>query len=323
MKTMLKIFMSCFIATNIQAGCADVINSFIISPRLEETVSTPTPVIIGMARDSKGRAINKGRVSLYLDKRLLAVVETNEYGVWSYAVTKNHALCDGFHCLDANIKQKINNAVWSQPSLFYVQATHAPIENGCGNVNTSNSVILYPFDMSYLNTTKPVIVGQLLDANYAPVSGETVTIKINGSSVGCAQSDNNGVFYYGLVKKLTDGSHTIEAYCVDCQATLSSSFEVYTETPYAPVILTPTSNSLITDGIAFVSGLAEPYAIITSFLDADTYGKISYADESGNWSTHYEVEDGDHVVTARSTDLAGNQSLVSIARLFRAQEIMS
>ena len=177
--------------------------------------------------------------------------------------------------------------------------------------------------MSHLNTAKPVIIGQLLDANYAPVAHETVTIKIDCSSVGCTQSDKNGVFYYGLVKKLTDGPHIVEAYCVDGQTTLTSSFEVDTDTPYAPVILMPTPNSLITDGIALVSGLAEPNAIITTFLDSDTYGKVSYADEYGNWSTQYEVEDGDHVVTARATDLAGNQSLVSIARLFRAKEIMS
>lgn len=323
MKTILKIFMTCFIVTSIQAGCSEVINSLIISPRIEETLSTPTPVIIGMARDNKGRPINKGRVSLYLDKRLLAIVETNEYGVWSYAIKKTHALCDGFHYLDASIKHKINNVVWTQPSLFYVQATHAPIENGCGTISTSNSVILYPFDMSHLNTAKPVIIGQLLDANYAPVAHETVTIKIDGSSVGCAQSDSNGVFYYSPGKKLTDGSHSVEAYCVDCQTTLASSFEIDTEKPYAPVILTPTANSLITDGIALVSGLSEPNAIITSFLDTDIYGKVSYADEYGNWSTQYAVEDGDHVVTARATDLAGNQSLVSTARFFKAKEIMS
>lgn len=315
--------MTCFVVTSIQAECSEVINSFIISPRLEETVATPTPVIIGMTKDNKGRAIKKGRVSLYLDKRLLAIVETNEYGLWSYALKKSHAVCDGFHYLDASIQQKINNVVWTQPSLFYVQSTHAPIENGCGTISTFNSAILYPFDMSHLNTTKPVIIGQLLDANYSPVAHETVTLKIDGSSVGCTQSDSNGVFYYGLGKKLPDGSHSIEAYCVDCQTTLTSSFEVNTEKPYAPVILTPTANSLITDRIALVSGLSEPYAIITSFLDADTYGKISYSDDSGNWSTQYEVEDGDHVVTARATDLAGNQSFVSIARLFKAKEIMS
>ena len=79
----------------------------------------------------------------------------------------------------------------------------------------------------------------------------------------------------------------------------------------------------MTNGISLVSGLSEPCATITTFLDADSYGQISYADESGSWSTQYEVEDGDHVVTARATDLAGNQSLVSIARLFRSKEIMS
>lgn len=321
MKALLKICMISVVAANLHAGCSELVSPFIISPRLEETVSTPTPIIIGMAIDNKGRLIKKGRVSVYLDKHLTAIIETNEYGIWSYALDKDHALCDGFHSIDASIKPKIGSLMWTQSSLFYVQATHIPAQDACATAYGPYSSIKYPFDGSYINNKKPVIVGQLLSADYAPIAHQAVIIKINGLPEVVTSSDKNGLFFYR--PDLSHGSYTVKAYCLSCDTEIIASFEIDVTAAYTPIITTPQEGSLITDGVVVVSGYSQPYATITTFLDADTFGKITHSNDQGYWSTKYSVEDGLHAVTARATDRAGNTSPISPAITFKAQERMS
>ncbi|MBS1986712.1 hypothetical protein JST99_02165 [Candidatus Dependentiae bacterium] len=321
MKVLLKICMASVIAANIEAACSELVSPFIISPKLEETVSTPTPIIIGMAIDNKGRPIKKGRVSVYVDKHLAAIIETNEYGVWSYAIDKDHALCDGFHSIDASIKPKIGSLMWTQSSLFYVQATHLPAQDLCATAYVPYSNIKYPFDGSYINNKKPVIVGQLLSADYTPIAHQAVIIKINELPEVVTTSDKNGLFFYR--PDLSHGLYTVRAYCLSCDTEIITSFEIDVTAPQQPTIITPQEGSLITDGVVIVSGYSQSYATITTFLDTDTFGKITHSNGQGYWSTKYSVEDGSHAVTARATDRAGNTSALSPAVTFRAQERMS
>lgn len=311
----LKLALALVCITNIPAHAIDILNSLIVAPRPGATVATATPVVAGVMRNDNHKPIKNKPVAIYIDGRLVATVPTNKYGVWSYALSNGQALADGCHCIQASVAQSPTNVSWVKGTVFGVHVTRVPHKSG--NVSAANSIINFPFDGGYINDTTPTVIGTLLDASYQPVSGETVTVKIDSSTVGSPVSDSNGVFSYGLSSALSEASHAVDAHCVQSSVDLTTNtFTVDVTAPAAPTISAPTQNSTVTSNPVVVSGTTESGATITTFMDGDIYGDISYADGSGNWSIEYELSNGAHSVTAQASDLANNTSSVSGARSF-------
>jgi large repetitive protein len=309
----IAILATSLLASTLNAITVDHYNSLVVAPALENTVVVRGPLFIGVVKDIAGKAIKKKRVAIWIDKRLVGVVQTNKYGVWSYRLGNAQALQDGTHLIQAYVQLDANRVIWMRASLFDVNASRMPEGHRSGNVNTTNSVINFPFDSSSINTSTPTLVGSLVDSNHYAVVGETVQIKINGVNIATVTSDSNGIFSYQVSSALDDGNYTIDAHCVQTNVNLATnSFTVDTAGPDAPIISTPLDGGTETTSTVIVSGTTEAHATITTYLDESFFGDVSYADESGNWSIEYvDLSNGSHTVAADTTDLAQNTSSVS------------
>lgn len=312
----LTLVVACLSASHVQAAI-DNSSSLIVAPRSGAVVGTSRPVIAGVVRNANQNPVKNKPVTIYVDNRIVATVPTNKHGVWSYALSNAQELADGCHCVQACVAQTPLVVSWLKGALFVVDATRASQALRSGTVSAANSTINFPPDGAYVNTTTPIIVGTLLDSSFQPVDGETVQVKIDSTTVGSPVSDSNGVFSYQLMSALTENTHVVDAHCVQSSVDLATnSFVVDVTPPAAPAIDAPTQNSTVTSNPVVVSGTTEPLATITTFMDGDTYGDITYADASGNWSNEYSLSNATHSFTAQATDLAGNQGSVSSARTF-------
>jgi large repetitive protein len=300
-------------ASSLVAVTIDHQNSLVVTPGVADTIIVDGPLIIGFVNDGAGRGIKHKPVSLYIDRRKVATVPTNKYGVWSYMLNSGQTLDNGAHLAQAYISIAENNHIWTQASMFYVDAACTRKHVRSGNVNAANSAINFPFDGAYTNTSTPTVVGSLENATNSPVSGESVQVKINGVTVATVTSDSNGVFSYQLSNALSDGNYTVDAHCVQSNVNLTTNnFTVDTTPPAAPIITFPSEYYTDNSSTVIVTGTTEANATITVFMDDDTFGEICYADENGDWSIEYDgLANGDHTVSAQATDLAENNGLVS------------
>lgn len=308
MKKLVLCSMVIVISHAVFARQLDVYNSAVVSPRLGSVISNTKPVLAGTVRDAAGKPLKNVQVTVSVDRRKVAVVPTNKYGVWSYQLNAHQTLTQGAHYVRAEVNLTDSNKQTTRSSLFIVQGTRAD-ENTfrSGNVDAANSAVSFPFDTAYINTQNPTVVGVLLNSSSNPVAGENVQIKIDGSTVTTVTSDSNGVFSYTLVSALTEASHTVGAHCVQSNVDLTTnSFVVDITPPAAPTISAPTPSQVLTNALVTVAGSTEANATIATFLDSSDYGDISYADGSGNWSIDYTLDNGSHSIAAQASDLANN-----------------
>ena len=311
--TLLTIAILLSSSSMVQATAMNYQNSLIAAPGLMDTVIVRGPLVIGIANDVTGKALKEKPVAVYIDRRLVAAVPTNKYGVWSYILNADQQLTDGAHMVQACVALASGNTVWTQASLFYVDGSRKPALHRSGNVDAANSNIDFPFEGADINTSTPTIVGSLENSANYPVVGETLQIKINGVNIASVTSDSNGVFSYQVSTALSDGDYTVGAHCVQSNVDLTTNdFTIDTTPPAAPTITSPLQDASGLSSTVIVTGTTEPYATITVFLDGDTFGDITYADPYGNWSIEYDgLSDGSHSVTAQATDLAENTGPVS------------
>lgn len=181
-----------------------------------------------------------------------------------------------------------------------------------GAVSSAYSTIDFPHDQAYINTNQPTIIGTLRDEMGMPIANETVQIFINNTLIGSAISDQNGIYRLLVNPGLTDGQYELSIFCVESQATVeSNTFNIDTTFPSASITY-PAQGDAITNSTIIVVGTTEALAMVVTFLDADTFGNICYADAYGNWSIEYDgLNNGAHTITAQATDIAGNQGEIS------------
>lgn len=181
---------------------------------------------------------------------------------------------------------------------------------GANSVSSANSTIDFPHDQAYINTNQPTIIGTLRDDKNNPVTEETVQILINGTVIGIATSDDNGI--YRLLINLADGAYTLSIFCVESQAVVESNqFTIDTIAP-SVAITYPQNNTTVNSSTVIFTGTTEADAMVVVFVDGDTFGNVCYADDSGNWSIEYDgLANGAHTITAQATDIAGNQGNIS------------
>lgn len=313
-RLIITILSVCCVVGSLQAVNLDPLHSLIFLPKPGSTIPVSQPIIAGIMVNQNSKPLKDKPVTVYVDGQKVGTVKTNKNGVWSYTLRATQTLSDGCHCAQAYVMLAESNRAWSQAANFTVHTNC--IRYKSGNVSAANSAIVFPFEGSYINTTTPIVVGCLLDSEFSPVSGQTVTVKIDNATIGSPTSDNNGIFSY-MASSLSDATHMADAHCVQSSVDLATvNFTIDTVAPSAPTITAPAENETVDTSLVTVGGTTEPDAIVTTFMDGDTYGDISYADGSGTWSFEYELDNGAHSVTAQATDLAGNISSLSSERNF-------
>ena len=121
---------------------------------------------------------------------------------------------------------------------------------------------------------------------------------------------------------LTEGSHTFSVRGTDAAGNTESPAKSYTwnvdlTAPAVPVITSPTAGQPVSDTTPTVSGTGEPGATITIYVDGSPVGTVT-VDGGGHWT--YDVSPalttGDHTLSVKATDAAGNESAHATDRTF-------
>jgi hypothetical protein len=184
--------------------------------------------------------------------------------------------------------------------------------HGANSVSSDNSTIDFPHDQAYINTNQPTIIGTLRDEKKSPVANETVQILINGTVLGTATSDDNGIYRLLVTPPLADGTYTLSIFCVESQAVVESNQFTIDSTIPAVTITYPENGVTLNTSTVIFTGITEASAMVMTFVDGDTFGNVCYADDAGNWSNEYDgLANGAHTITAQATDIAGNQGYIS------------
>ena len=149
--------------------------------------------------------------------------------------------------------------------------------------------------------------------------GTTVTVFADGTTVGSAKTSVTGIWTV-KTNPLTEGTLSITAKATDTGGNVSIAstalaVTIDTTVPAAPTVpnMIPASDSGVSSGDNITSvtaptfiGTAEANATVTLYEGAKTLGS-GKASAGGSWQIQSSVlTDGKHVISARSTDLAGN-----------------
>lgn len=158
-------------------------------------------------------------------------------------------------------------------------------------------------------------------------AGQEVTLYSDASSLGTVTADSNGNFTMSGVS-LHSGANNITAHTTDpANVELISPTLVITadyEAPNAPVNLalaevddtgasTTDGKTSKTSGLT-MTGTADPGATVVIY-EGSTVLNSGKADANGAFAIDVSLAQGDHALTAKITDLAGNQSTASDERV--------
>lgn len=289
-------------------------NSIIVYPRKEIPVPTTTPILAGLVRNNKNNPLKNHVVNVYVDGKLIGNATTNNNGAWSYKITASQALTNGCHTVAA-ASAKYGTFLKDTPFTVANRSVNMTSEiYRSGNADATYSLIGYPYQDAFVNSTTPPIVGFINDANNNPVENETVTIKVDNVTVQTVSSDFNGLFSYILDENqaLNEGTHSLDVYANESDVNLQGlSFTVDVTPPAAPVITSPAQNGQVNSNTVIMTGTCEPWAMVTVFIDNDTDGQIAYSDGDGAWTLETFLANGSHTANANAQDIAFNYGPVS------------
>ncbi|MES2834634.1 MAG: IPT/TIG domain-containing protein [Pseudomonadota bacterium] len=162
--------------------------------------------------------------------------------------------------------------------------------------------------------------------SYPTVSGTAdpntfVNLFLNGSPLTSVNADGSGNWAVPGVLNVPEGEHTLRASVTTDGGTSPDSnivtFTFDSTAPNAPVIDAPADGSATTNRSPTYTGTAEANAAIEVTVSSNFVGTTT-ADGTGAWSITEPtiLAVGSHVVQARATDAAGNQSNYSGGNTF-------
>jgi MYXO-CTERM domain-containing protein len=266
------------------------------SPANGSTTSDSTPAYSGTAEPGS-------TVTIIVDGTPVGTATANGAGAWSFTPTV--PLIEGPHTVNATAADATGNTSPSSATNTFTVDTMAPAAPA---VNTpANGSVTNDSTPAYSGTAEP---------------GSTVTVTVDGATVGTATADAAGNWTFTPTAPLADGSHTVSATATDAAGNTSPSsatntFTVDTAAPAAPVVVTPANGSTGTSARPVYTGTAEANSLVSVIVDGTSVGTVR-VDASGNWSFTQPtpLANGQHSVKATSTDAAGNISPESNTNTF-------
>ena len=258
-----------------------------------------------------GRADVGTTIEIYDGGVLVGTTTTNKKGSWSFSF--GQALSDGDHAISIRAVNAAGIESAEATLLLTIDTTASvplirSIEGDNGRLPDDG--ITNDTTLLFRGTSEPESRIQLL----------------NGSQLlGVTTSDSSGNWVFDFTAtSLVDGVYSITAVATDVagnQSVASSPFQVTIDSapPAAPASLdltdasdTGTSNSddVTGDNTPTITGTAEAGSTVGLYdTNGTTLLGTAVAGAGGTWSiTSSALSDGAHTLTARATDLAGNQS---------------
>lgn len=265
--------------------------------------NSATPVLSGTAE------VNSV-VTLYDGATLLTTTTSDGGGAWTMS---SASLSEGAHSLTV-LSQDVagNTGAASDPLIVTIDRTSTtPTGMSLGTGSDSGSSA----GDRITNAATPTVLG-VAEAN----SVVTLHDDVSAQDVGVATADGSGVWSIAVAATLAAGAHSLTATAVDVAGNTSAAgalvvtIDTTAVVPTTPVLTAGSdlgrsnSDRLTADSTPTVSGSAEANSVITLY-DGGVFVGLGTAGGSGLWSvTAGALTEGEHTLTVRATDVAGNTS---------------
>ncbi|MDP2269917.1 MAG: Ig-like domain-containing protein [Archangium sp.] len=250
-----------------------------------------------------GSAEANSTVTVFIDGVAVGTTTATAGGTFSFTPTSN--LSQASHTVRVTATDASGNVSPTSNTNTFTVDTTAP----------SAPVVSAPANGSRTNNTQPPVTGTA-EAN------STVTVFLDGVSVGTTTATAGGTFSFTPPTALTQGSHTVRVTARDAAGNTSpnsntNTFTVDTTPPAAPVVTAPSNGSATTNTRPAITGTAEANSTVTVSIDGAVVGTTT-ATAGGGWTftPPTALADGSHTVNATATDVAGNTGPVSNTNTF-------
>ncbi|EBT8759639.1 Ig-like domain repeat protein [Salmonella enterica] len=261
--------------------------------------STLTPSIVGTAEEN-------AKVDIYVDNKLVASVDVDKDGNWSYEF-KDNELSEGENSIKVVAVDKAGNKNETTDSI--ITDTIAPEKPTIELDDSSDSGIK---NDSITNSTLPTFIG-------VAEPGSTVSIYLGLKHLGEVIVAKDGTWSYTLTTPLKDGEYNITATATDIaghtSATANLPFTIDTRISYFSAEIETTDDSgIVGDNVTnntrpTFTGKTEPNAII-SVINSETGEEVIFkANDKGEWTFNFTSDsvEGVNNLTFTVEDVAGNK----------------
>ena len=268
----------------------------VLTPANGSTINDNTPTYSGTAEPGS-------TVTVIVDGSAVGTATADGSGAWSFTPTAG--LTNGLHTVKATATDAVGNTSPESNTNTFTVDTDVP----------AAPVVLTPANGTITNDNTPTYSG-------TAEAGSTVTVFVDGTSVGTTTANASGAWSLTPATALADGPHAVKATAMDAVGNTSpdsstNTFTVDTTAPAAPVVLTPANGSTTNDNTPTYTGTAEAGSTVTVIVDGTPVGTTT-ANASGAWSLTpaTALVDGPHAVKATATDAANNASAESNTNTF-------
>ncbi|ENN3090301.1 non-fimbrial adhesin SiiE [Salmonella enterica] len=260
---------------------------------------TLTPSIVGTAEEN-------AKVDIYVDNKLVASVDVDKDGNWSYEF-KDNELSEGENSIKVVAVDKAGNKNETTDSI--ITDTIAPEKPTIELDDSSDSGIK---NDNITNSTLPTFIG-------VAEPGSTVSIYLGLKHLGEVIVAKDGTWSYKLTTPLKDGEYNITATATDIaghtSATANLPFTIDTRISYFSAEIETTNDSgIVGDNVTnntrpTFTGKTEPNAII-SVINSETGEEVIFkANDKGEWTFNFTSDsvEGINNLTFTVEDVAGNK----------------
>ncbi|EDB6794034.1 Ig-like domain repeat protein [Salmonella enterica subsp. enterica serovar Muenchen] len=260
---------------------------------------TLTPSIVGTAEEN-------AKVDIYVDNKLVASVDVDKDGNWSYEF-KDNELSEGENSIKVVAVDKAGNKNETTDSI--ITDTIAPEKPTIELDDSSDSGIK---NDNITNSTMPTFIG-------VAEPGSTVSIYLGLKHLGEVIVAKDGTWSYTLTTPLKDGEYNITATATDIaghtSATANLPFTIDTRISYFSAEIETTNDSgIVGDNVTnntrpTFTGKTEPNAII-SVINSETGEEVIFkANDKGEWTFNFTSDsvEGINNLTFTVEDVAGNK----------------
>ncbi|ELN0606810.1 non-fimbrial adhesin SiiE, partial [Salmonella enterica] len=260
---------------------------------------TLTPSIVGTAEEN-------AKVDIYVDNKLVASVDVDKDGNWSYEF-KDNELSEGENSIKVVAVDKAGNKNETTDSI--ITDTIPPEKPTIELDDSSDSGIK---NDNITNSTLPTFIG-------VAEPGSTVSIYLGLKHLGEVIVAKDGTWSYTLTTPLKDGEYNISATATDIaghtSATANLPFTIDTRISYFSAEIETTNDSgIVGDNVTnntrpTFTGKTEPNAII-SVINSETGEEVIFkANDKGEWTFNFTSDsvEGINNLTFTVEDVAGNK----------------
>ncbi|ECY8092457.1 Ig-like domain repeat protein [Salmonella enterica subsp. enterica serovar Enteritidis] len=260
---------------------------------------TLTPSIVGTAEEN-------AKVDIYVDNKLVASVDVDKDGNWSYEF-KDNELSEGENSIKVVAVDKAGNKNETTDSI--ITDTIPPEKPTIELDDSSDSGIK---NDNITNSTLPTFIG-------VAEPGSTVSIYLGLKHLGEVIVAKDGTWSYTLTTLLKDGEYNITATATDIaghtSATANLPFTIDTRISYFSAEIETTNDSgIVGDNVTnntrpTFTGKTEPNAII-SVINSETGEEVIFkANDKGEWTFNFTSDsvEGINNLTFTVEDVAGNK----------------